>query len=44
MKHNLGPLTYPVITDLNKLGRDSVSILKNASSVVLTLKKSDILK
>lgn len=28
MKHDLGPLTYPVIPDLNMLGRDSVICFK----------------
>lgn len=44
MKYNLGLLIYFVIIDLNKLGRDSVFILKNVFLVVLILKKLDILK
>lgn len=35
---------YPVITNQNKLGRESVSTLKNDSPYCVGLKNSDIFK
>lgn len=44
MEHNLDLFIYPVITYLNKLGRESLSILKKGSASCVGLNKSDIFK
>lgn len=42
MENNPDLLVYPVITTLNKLGRQSVFILKNGWASCVGLNKSDI--